>query len=40
MIKFPKHEASLHLTHNDHGTNYETVEQYCEHGTRSKTMIG
>jgi len=27
-MKFPKHEASLHLTHNQHKAYYETVEQY------------
>lgn len=27
MIEFPKHEASLHLTHNDHKSYYMTVEQ-------------
>jgi hypothetical protein len=25
---FPKHEASLHLTHNQHKAYYETIEQY------------
>ena len=24
-MKFPKHEASLHLCHNEHKSNYETV---------------
>lgn len=28
-MKFPAHKASLHLTHNDHTTCYETVESYC-----------
>ncbi len=32
MIKFPRHAASLTLTHNDHKTNYETVAEYCEGG--------
>lgn len=27
MIKFPRHEGALHLSHNDHKNNYETVEQ-------------
>ncbi len=26
-MKFPKHEASLHLTHNEHKSCYQTVEQ-------------
>lgn len=31
--KFPKHEASLHLTHNQHKAYYESVEQAIESGT-------
>lgn len=27
-MKFPHHEASLHLTHNDHKSVYETAEQW------------
>lgn len=27
-MEFPKHEASLHLTHNQHKAYYETVESY------------
>lgn len=27
-MKFPDHEASLHLTHNQHKACYETVETY------------
>jgi hypothetical protein len=27
-MEFPKHEAGLSLTHNEHHTYYETVEQY------------
>lgn len=30
---FPKHEASLHLTHNQHKAYYETVESAIESGT-------
>ena len=26
----PSHKASLHLTHNEHKTNYESVEDYTE----------
>lgn len=26
-MKFPKHEGSLHLTHNQHKNYYQTVEQ-------------
>ena len=32
MLIFPHHEASLHLTHNDHKSYYRTVEQAVEHG--------
>ena len=36
-MKFPKHEASLHLVHNDHKSYYQTVE-HCvaegDHGYR------
>jgi hypothetical protein len=28
MIKFPKHKASMVITHNDHTTNYQSVEEY------------
>jgi hypothetical protein len=34
-MNFPKHEASLHLTHNDHKGVYETVAdsvQFGRHG--------
>jgi hypothetical protein len=31
-IKWPKHEASLHLTHNDHKSVYQTVAQSIEQG--------
>lgn len=30
MIKFPEHEASLYLTHNDHRSCYLTVAQAIE----------
>jgi len=30
---FPKHEASLHLTHNQHRAYYETIEQAIASGT-------
>lgn len=33
MDEFPKHEASLHLTHNQHKAYYETVEAAIESGT-------
>jgi len=29
-MTFPKHKASLHLTHNQHKAYYQTVEQYME----------
>lgn len=28
-MKFPPHKASLHLEHNDHKSNYETVEEWA-----------
>ena len=31
-MKFPKHDASLHLQHNDHKSSYETVGEYLEQG--------
>lgn len=31
-IKFPRHAAGLHLTHNDHKSVYETVAQSIEDG--------
>jgi len=31
-MKFPRHEASLHLTHNDHKSCYLTVAQAVESG--------
>lgn len=27
---FPAHKASLHLTHNDHKSNYMTVQEYID----------
>ena len=30
MINLPKHKASLHITHNDHTTNYESVKDYLD----------
>lgn len=38
IIEWPRHEASLHLTHNDHKSYYRTVQEaitdedfgYCE----------
>lgn len=31
MIYLPPHKASLHINHNEHKANYETVERYLEH---------
>jgi len=31
-MQFPKHEASLHLTHNDHKSYYKTVAQCVANG--------
>ncbi len=31
-MKWPKHKASMHITHNEHLTNYQTVEEYSESG--------
>lgn len=28
--RLPKHKASLHITHNENTTNYESVEKYIE----------
>jgi len=28
--KWPDHKGSLHITHNPHRNNYETIEDYCE----------
>ena len=28
MIRFPKHNASLWITHNEHTTNYESIAEY------------
>lgn len=36
-MEFPKHEASLHLTHNEHKSHYMTVEECIltkDHGYR------
>lgn len=32
MIKWPKHEASLYLTHNEHKSYYKTVAEAIEEG--------
>ena len=32
MIEWPKHEASLHLTHNEHKACYMTVQQSIDAG--------
>lgn len=29
-MKFPKHECSLHLTHNQHKAYYEPIESYVD----------
>ncbi len=29
-MKFPEHKCALHLTHNEHKSYYETVEQWFE----------
>lgn len=31
-IKWPKHEASLYLTHNEHKSNYQTVQKAIDAG--------
>ena len=41
-MKFPKHEAALHLTHNDHKSYYRTVAQMIaddDHGYRDSCWI-
>lgn len=35
---FPPHEASLHLTHNDHKTNYQTVAEWWEDAQAMRRM--
>lgn len=32
-MRFPEHKASLHLTHNQHKSYYETVESYTSNFT-------
>ena len=42
MIQFPKHEASLTLTHNEHKAYYRTVTQSIEdddHGYRKDDWV-
>jgi hypothetical protein len=36
-IIFPRHEASLHLTHNQHKAYYETIEEAESSGTYSRS---
>ncbi|MCJ2015534.1 hypothetical protein [Methylobacterium sp. J-076] len=36
-MQFPKHDASLHLTHNQHKAYYETVLEAIETGTYPET---
>lgn len=41
-MQFPKHEASLHLTHNDHKSYYRTVAEAIEdgdHGYKAEDWI-
>lgn len=33
IVTLPRHDASLHLTHNEHKANYETVEAAIQSGT-------
>ena len=37
MIDWPKHEASLILTHNDHKSVYDTVQQAIDQGSHGYT---
>jgi len=42
MIEWPRHEASLHLTHNQHKAYYLTVEQSIErddHGYQADDWV-
>ena len=32
-MKFPEHDAGLFLSHNEHKTYYETVEEFVAEGT-------
>lgn len=36
-MDWPKHEASLHLTHNEHKGYYQTVQQCIEDGSYGYT---
>jgi hypothetical protein len=36
---FPPHKGSLHLTHNDHRNNYETVEQWAGYNRESHDWV-
>ena len=38
LSKLPKHEASLHLTHNQHKDYYETVSEAIDNGTHGYTV--
>ena len=29
-MKFPKHKASMSITHNEHTTNYESIREYLD----------
>lgn len=41
-MKFPKHEAGLHLTHNDHKSYYNTVQDsidQADHGYKETDWV-
>ena len=38
-MKFPEHKASLHLTHNDHKSCYETVAEVADDDWHKGTWI-
>ena len=41
-MQFPRHEASLHLTHNEHKSYYRTVKEAIDdndHGYREEAWI-
>ena len=37
--EFPFHKASLHITHNEHKTNYESIEEYTGEISREELSI-
>lgn len=38
MIEFPKHTASMHITHNDHKSNYQSLDEYLTDNSELFTL--